>query len=315
LFVALFPDVLFQSFYCKKVLNEFYSHTGRACKIKLSRTFKIRLRLYANSAYYFAKVFAVLHGKKITKIDRRNVSIAGAMLGVADYLFDNESKYAHKSLHQLITNPENYVPPSPKHHLLLSMYKSLLSTVCMQNKRALITPLLNAYNANSKSEAQKKMDIAPQYSEELSLTKGGCCGIFYRTALCIPLLNYEYEAVYEAGKVGQLIDDAIDVEEDLYAGIATVFTIQKDAAACAQIFNGRLQAAYNAIRKVPAAAGHINNAMYLFNFGAQLALAALKNGTSQPGANFTKKLKCTYIKFQLNKLCLTLIMANSLSKP
>lgn len=316
LIVRLIIDSFYQYRFSNRLMNSLYIKIQLSYSVKINKSFKRRIILYVNSAYYFAKFFEILHNFRITKRERETISLAGAFLGIGDSLFDNEDEFSHERIRDLIAKPQTYVPLFYKDAILLFVYQSLLNSVNIENRQKLKRTLLMAYYANVESEKQKTADISFQLVQKLSLKKGGYCGVFYRLCLQQPLTINEYEAAFRLGELSQLIDDAIDIREDTTNNIQSVFTGQPDFKKNILMFNKYRASAYNEMKKVHASKINIVNAIFLFDLAAGFAVSHLKYESKKTSKNKIAKtivsIDAPYLLFVLIRPFILLVMTNSL---
>lgn len=275
LFAKLIWDTIFQIHFAKRLIHPYFNKIQNTYGINIKKSMKQRIEFYMYGSYYFGRFFSVLHNSKMTQNERKAMCLAGALLGIGDSLFDDETDFSHIRLFEMITQPESYIPSFYKDEMLLMIYKSLLENVLIEHRILVKNALKNAYYANVMSEKQKELQTDKNEVVKLSLKKGGTCGVFYRLCMNHELVNNENEAAYAMGELGQIIDDVFDVQEDISNNIITIITLGKSITNIIALFRLSCNETYKKIECLSLKKQQIYDAIYLLNIISNFALAFL----------------------------------------
>ncbi len=190
------------------------------------------------------EAFALLNGNKLSQQERMAATCQGAITGLGDDFFDN-NKFSETELRDFLENPHHFKPNNAANELFLQFYTNSLSLSA--NPADTLKRLKAVYQAQLKSLAQAGKVLDTGSILEISMIKGGCSLLFYRSIFEQPIETKEEEALFLMGGLMQISNDIFDVYEDSNAGIQTLMSTAQKVDELRSIYIEMLNKAYVAL--------------------------------------------------------------------
>jgi len=239
--------------------------------------------------------FALLNGQGLSSQERLATTCQGAITGLGDDFFDN-NKFSEAALKDFLENPHHFKANNAANELFLHFYTNSLSQSADADKT--LKRLKAVYQAQLQSMAQANRVLDTDSILEISMLKGGCSLLFYRSAFKHPVDSNEEEALFLMGGLMQISNDVFDVYKDSNAGIQTLMSTCKKVDYLRNLYKDLLKKAYVAIYKTNYNKKNIKQFINLVSIAVfsrcfvcfdQLEKAADSSGGIFTPADYTRK--------------------------
>ena len=167
-----------------------------------------------------AQMYLALKGRKITKEERKRLTLVGAMATLCDDLID-ENNFTREQVFDLLSNNLNEDVLDTKVKLLLSLNKELQTFYTLTP--AYLSQLKMALQRQAVSAGQSDPNISLEEIVNISREKNGHTSLMFASLLDEEWSNEELQFIYQSAIVGQLTNDSFDIYFDTQEGINTYF--------------------------------------------------------------------------------------------
>jgi hypothetical protein len=183
-----------------------------------------KLKDYPYEGLFAANLVANLINYKLTPVERRLISKAGAVLALGDVYCD-DTNISFEKMHLMLEEPHQADPINSLDRLFLEIYKDLLIELDDSQQVFFHRTLIQGFEAEKNSRKLKDPNLDASKVKEISKNKGGISLLIYRSLMHIPLDEKEREVLWLAGAFTQLIDDLFDLRWDIEKHTQTSATI------------------------------------------------------------------------------------------
>ncbi|HUS01245.1 MAG TPA: class 1 isoprenoid biosynthesis enzyme, partial [Chitinophagaceae bacterium] len=167
-----------------------------------------------------AQMYLTLKGRKLTKDERKRLTLVGAMATLCDDLID-ENNFTREQVFNLLSNNINEDALNPKAKLLVALNKELQTFYTLSP--AYLQQLKMALQRQAASAKQSHPDISLKEIVNICREKNGHTSLMFASLLDEKWSREELQFIYQSAMVGQLTNDSFDIYFDTHEGINTYF--------------------------------------------------------------------------------------------
>ncbi len=167
-----------------------------------------------------AQMYLTLKGRKITKDERKRLTIVGAMATLCDDLID-ENNFTRKQVFNLLSNNFDEETQETKAKLLVALNKELQKLYTLSPQY--LQQLKMALQRQAVSITQSNPNISLEEIVNICREKNGHTSLMFASLLDEKWSNQELKFIYQSAIVGQLTNDSFDIYFDTQEGINTYF--------------------------------------------------------------------------------------------
>lgn len=167
-----------------------------------------------------AQMYLTLKGRKITKIERKRLTLVGAMATLCDDLID-ENNYTREQVFNLLSNNLNEEALDKKARLLVALNKELQTFYTFSPHY--LSQLKMALQRQAASVKQLDPNITLEEIVNILREKNGHTSLMFASLLDEKWSREELQFIYQSAIVGQLTNDSFDIYFDTIEGINTYF--------------------------------------------------------------------------------------------
>jgi hypothetical protein len=168
-----------------------------------------------------AQMYLTLKGRKLTRDERRRLTLVGAMATICDDLID-ELHYSRKKIFELLSGDYIENDLDKKARLLVALNKELYS-VCGTIPEEFLPRLKMALQRQAASIYQADPAISPEDIIAICREKNGHTSLMFASLLDENWSLTELQFIYQSAIAGQLTNDSFDIYFDTRDGIRTYF--------------------------------------------------------------------------------------------
>jgi hypothetical protein len=180
-----------------------------------------------------AQMYLTLKGRKITKEERKRLTLVGAMATLCDDLID-ENNYSRQQIFDLLSSNLNEAGLETKAKLLVGLNKELQTFYTLSP--AYLTQLNMALQRQAASVKQSDPNISLEEIVNICREKNGHTSLMFAALLDEKWSNEELRFIYQSAIVGQLTNDSFDIYFDTRDGINTYFNRSPSVKKTRQFF-------------------------------------------------------------------------------
>ncbi len=167
-----------------------------------------------------AQMYLTLKGRKITKNERKRLTLVGAMATLCDDLID-ENNYTREQVFNLLSNNLNEEALDTKAKLLVALNKELQTFYTLSPQY--LSQLKMALQRQAASVKQLETNISLEEIVDICREKNGHTSLMFASLLDEKWSKEELQFIYQSAMVGQLTNDSFDIYFDTKEGINTYF--------------------------------------------------------------------------------------------
>jgi hypothetical protein len=167
-----------------------------------------------------SQMYLTLKGRKLTKNERKRLTMVGAMATLCDDLID-ELNYTRDQVFNLLSANLNAEGLETKAKLLVALNKELQEFYTLSPEY--LTQLKMALQRQAASVKQSDPNISLQEIVNICREKNGHTSLMFASLLDEKWSNEELLFIYQSAIVGQLTNDSFDIYFDTQEGINTYF--------------------------------------------------------------------------------------------
>jgi len=167
-----------------------------------------------------AQMYLTLKGRKITKNERKRLTLVGAMATLCDDLID-ENNYTREQVFNLLSNNLNEEALDTKAKLLVALNKELQTFYTLSPQY--LSQLKMALQRQAASVKQLETNISLEEIVDICREKNGHTSLMFASLLDEKWSKEELQFIYQSAIVGQLTNDSFDIYFDTMEGINTYF--------------------------------------------------------------------------------------------
>lgn len=183
-----------------------------------------KLNDYPLEALFAANLMADLINYKLTPVESRLISKAGAILALGDVYCD-DTNISFEKMQLMLEEPHQANPVHSIDRLFLEIYKDLLIELDDTQQVFFHRALMQGFEAEKNSRKLKDPHLDAAQVSEIIKNKGGISLLIYRSLMHTALSEKEREVLWLAGAFTQLIDDLFDLPWDMRNHTQTSATI------------------------------------------------------------------------------------------
>ena len=167
-----------------------------------------------------AQMYLTLKGRKLTKDERKKLTLVGAMATLCDDLIDEEN-FTRDQVFDLLTKTSDDTGIPVKAKLLITLNDELKKfwaptpAYLSQLKMALQRQAASVYQTDANITLEEIVDVCRE--------KNGHTSLMFASLLDEKWSNMELQFIYQSAIVGQLTNDSFDIYFDTQNGINTYF--------------------------------------------------------------------------------------------
>lgn len=167
-----------------------------------------------------AQMYLTIKGRKLTKDERKRLTLVGAMATLCDDLID-ENNFTREQVFNLFSNNFKEEQLNTKAKLLIVLNKELQTFYTLSPEY--LSQLKMALQRQTVSVKQSDPNISLQEIVDICREKNGHTSLMFATLLDEKWSNKELQFIYQSAIVGQLSNDSFDIYFDAQEGINTYF--------------------------------------------------------------------------------------------
>ena len=167
-----------------------------------------------------AQMYLTLKGRKLTKDERKRLTLVGAMATLCDDLID-ENNFSRQQIFNLLSNNLNEEELETKAKLLVALNKELQKFYTLSPQY--LQQLKMALQRQAVSVKQSYPNISLEEIVNICREKNGHTSLMFASLLDEKWSNEELQFIYQSAIVGQLTNDSFDIYFDTQQGIKTYF--------------------------------------------------------------------------------------------
>ena len=167
-----------------------------------------------------AQMYLTLKGRKLTKDERKRLTLVGAMATLCDDLID-ENNFSRQQILNLLSNNLNEEELETKAKLLVALNKELQKFYTLSPQY--LQQLKMALQRQAVSVKQSYPNISLEEIVNICREKNGHTSLMFASLLDEKWSNEELQFIYQSAIVGQLTNDSFDIYFDTQQGINTYF--------------------------------------------------------------------------------------------
>ncbi len=183
-----------------------------------------KLNDYPLEALFAANLIANLINYKLTPVESRLISKAGAILALGDVYCD-DTNISFEKMRLMLEEPHQVNPVQSIDRLFLDIYKDLLIELDDTQQVFFHPVLMQGFEAEKNSRKLKDPNLDAAQVSAIIKQKGGISLLIYRSLMHTPLGEKEREVLWLTGAFTQLIDDLFDLPWDMRNHTQTSATI------------------------------------------------------------------------------------------
>lgn len=180
-----------------------------------------------------AQMYLTLKGRKLSKEERKRLTLVGAMATLCDDLID-ELNYTREQIFNLLSANLDEVSLEPKARLLVALNKELQSFYTLSPEY--LQQLKMALQRQAASVKQLDPNISLKEIVNILREKNGHTSLMFASLLDEEWSNDELQFIYQSAIVGQLTNDSFDIYFDTQEGINTYFNKAKSIQEVREFF-------------------------------------------------------------------------------
>lgn len=180
-----------------------------------------------------AQMYLTLKGRKLTKDERKRLTLVGAMATLCDDLID-ENNYSRKQIFDLLSKNLNEEGLDTKSKLLVALNKELQTFYTLSPRY--LSQLKMALQRQAASVKQSDPNISLEEVVNICREKNGHTSLMFASLLDEKWSNKELQFIYQSAIVGQLTNDSFDIYFDTQQGIKTYFNTSSSVKQTRQFF-------------------------------------------------------------------------------
>jgi hypothetical protein len=211
-----------QSAFIKSFLKPLVDKHCKRLSYELSASEKKKVLFYypMYTVLACAQMYLTLKGRKITKDERKRLTLVGAMATLCDDLID-ENNFTREEVFNLLSNKFNEDQLDRKAKLLVALNKELQKFYTLSPKY--LQQLKMALQRQAASVKQTDPNISLKEIVAICREKNGHTSLMFASLLDENWSNEELQFIYKSAIVGQLTNDSFDIYFDTQQGINTYF--------------------------------------------------------------------------------------------
>lgn len=188
----------------------------------LSRSEKKKVLFYYPMYTVIAcsQMYLTLKGRKLTKDERKRLTLVGAMATLCDDLID-ENNFTREQIFNLLSNNFKEEQLDTKAKLLVALNIELQKFYTLPPQY--LQQLKMALQRQAASVKQSDPNISLQEIVDICREKNGHTSLMFASLLDENWGNEELQFIYQSAIVGQLTNDSFDIYFDTQHGIKTYF--------------------------------------------------------------------------------------------
>ena len=167
-----------------------------------------------------AQMYLTLKGRKLTKEERKRLTLVGAMATLCDDLID-ENNWTREQIFTLLSTNLNEEGLEIKAKLLVALNKELQTFYTLSPQY--LSQLKMALQRQAASVKQSDPHISLKEIVNICREKNGHTSLMFASLLDEKWSNQELEFIYQSAIVGQLTNDSFDIYFDTQQGVNTYF--------------------------------------------------------------------------------------------
>ena len=167
-----------------------------------------------------AQMYLTLKGRKLTKDERKRLTLVGVMATLCDDLID-ENNFSRQQIFNLLSNNLNEEELETKAKLLVALNKELQKFYTLSPQY--LQQLKMALQRQAVSVKQSYPNISLEEIVNICKEKNGHTSLMFASLLDEKWSNEELQFIYQSAIVGQLTNDSFDIYFDTQQGINTYF--------------------------------------------------------------------------------------------
>jgi hypothetical protein len=167
-----------------------------------------------------AQMYLTLKGRKVTKDERKRLTLVGAMATLCDDLID-ENNFTREQVFNLLSNNSDEETLHTKAKLLVALNKELQEFYTLPS--GYLQQLKMALQRQAASVNQSDPNISLNEIVDICREKNGHTSIMFASLLDEKWSKEELQFIYQSAMVGQLTNDSFDIYFDTQEGINTYF--------------------------------------------------------------------------------------------
>ena len=238
--------------------------------------------------------FCTLRGKSMNQGERMASTCQGVITGLYDDFFD-KTKMDTGRIKDMMHRPFDFNPASSLENLFIQFLR--LTHQHAPDTGALNKAFDRVFDIQLRSKKQTSTGMDHAALLRLTMDKGACSLLFYRTVFIHQLINGEREAIYEVGGLMQFANDLFDVYEDSREGINTLVTRANHIRDLRAVYQNQLDKAFSAIKSIPYPGHSKKLYMRKLSLGISRCMVCLdqledlekRNGDVFSAADFSRK--------------------------
>lgn len=196
-----------------------------------------------------AEMYIALKGRRLTKEERKRLTLVAAMATLADDLID-EDNWSREQIFDFAFNQpsEDGLPGNAK--LLIALNKDFYSTWKVSDKY--INQLKIALDWQAISAKQLDPNITLDEIVHISREKNGHTSLMFATLIDENWTEKELEFIYQTAIVGQFTNDSFDMYFDTQNGIKTYFNTASSMQQVKDFFLDECRKLHSLVRQCSA---------------------------------------------------------------
>lgn len=167
-----------------------------------------------------AQMYLTLKGRKLTKNERKRLTLVGAMATLCDDLID-ENNFSREEIFHLLSNNLNEEGLHIKAKLLVALNRELQTFYTLSPEY--LSQLKMGLQRQAASVKQSDPNISLEEIVNICREKNGHTSLMFASLLDEKWSKEELQFIYQSAMVGQLTNDSFDIYFDTQQGINTYF--------------------------------------------------------------------------------------------
>jgi len=238
-----------------------------------------KLNDYPLEALFAANLVARLINYKLTPVESRLISKAGAILALGDVYCD-DTTISFEKMQLMLEEPHQTNPVHSIDRLFLEIYKDLLIELDDTQQVFFHHTLIQGFDAEKDSRKLKDPNLDAAQVSRIIKNKGGISLLIYRSLMHTPLSEKEREVLWLTGAFTQLIDDLFDLSWDMRKHTQTSATICTTFSEISRQLEAHYQLLIASLKNSelnPDNCREFAFVFYIFKLGAEAYIKQIRN--------------------------------------
>ncbi|MBD3363007.1 hypothetical protein GF362_04775 [Candidatus Dojkabacteria bacterium] len=185
---------------------------------------------------------------RLTRKEKELITLIAALISPYDSLID-DMKISPNRLDLMFKKTSDFVPKTTLETITLELFKEIKDRIPDETYSSFNAVLQKLHNTQQKSRFQKDENISLEELQSITRKKGGYTMVILIHHLKPSMKKAEFNSLFELGAYIQYMDDWVDMQDDIQAGIHTLFTHPKHKTKAKKLMREQKQKTYRTILK------------------------------------------------------------------